>query len=79
MTTPRVTELPRRLEPSSPDTFLGTRAAPAAPAACDTRPLATVVQLRPRDPLAPRRRSSARGRVRTLRAVPSGPGPDSAA
>jgi hypothetical protein len=78
MTTPRVTELPRRLEPSSPDTFLGARADAVSPVACDMRPLAAVVQLRPRDPLAPRRRPVARRRARTLRAVP-GPGPDTAA
>ena len=57
-------------EPSSPDTFLGARVAPRV----DTRPLATVVQLRPRDPLAPRRRPSARNRARTLRPAP-GPRP----
>jgi hypothetical protein len=40
MTTPRVTELPRRLEPSSRDTFLGSDD--------ETAPLAVVLQLRPR-------------------------------
>ncbi len=75
MTTPRVTELPRRLEPSSRDTFLGAR----EDAPIDRRPLATVVALRPRDPLAPRRRPPARRGPRPLRAVAAiGPG-DSAA
>jgi len=60
MTTPRVIELPRRLEPTSLDTFLG---------GCDDRPPAVVVALRPRDG-AGRRRS----RARALR--PTGdPGP----
>lgn len=68
MTTPRVTELRRRLEATAPDTFLTA-------AATDDRPLATVVVLRPRDP--------ARGRrPRTRRSAPAlrvvGPG-DSAA
>jgi hypothetical protein len=64
MTTPRVTELPRRLEPSSRDTFLG----PA-----DEAPLAVVLQMRPRDARRPpnrRRRAS-----RPLALVPFiGPG-----
>jgi hypothetical protein len=68
MTTPRVTELPRRLEPSSPDTFLR---------GCDG-PLAEVIQLRPRDPRAPRRPSTARRGARALRAVTM-PEPDAAA
>jgi hypothetical protein len=62
MTTPRVTELPRRLEPTSIDTFLG-----------DTRPLARVVPLHSRD-RDPARRSQRPHRRRPLR--PSGdPGP----
>jgi hypothetical protein len=70
MTTPRVTELPRRLEPSSPDTFLR---------GCEeTAPLADVVQLRPRDPLAARRMARARRVARPLRPL-AWPGPDSAA
>jgi hypothetical protein len=70
MTTPRVTELPRRLEPSSPDTFLR---------GCgEAAPLAVVVQLRPRDPLAPRRSATARRNTRTLRPV-AWLGPDAAA
>jgi hypothetical protein len=69
MTTPRVTELPRRLEPSSPDTFLR---------GCGEAPLAVVVQLRPRDPLVPRRRPAARRSARALRPVIMS-GPDAAA
>jgi hypothetical protein len=70
MTTPRVTELPRRLEPSSPDTFLR---------GCgEEAPLAVVVQLRPRDPLAPRRPAMARRRARVARPV-AWHGPDTAA
>ncbi len=42
MTTPRVIELPRRLEATSADTFLGVHGP-------DLRPLAQVVALRPRD------------------------------
>jgi hypothetical protein len=60
MTTPRVTELPRRLEPIGNDTFLGGCDDDAQPPARDLRPLAAVVQLRPRDPLAPRRAARAR-------------------
>ncbi|MDX6681472.1 MAG: hypothetical protein QOG94_1511 [Solirubrobacteraceae bacterium] len=65
MTTPSVTELPRRLEPTSIDTFLGG----------DPRPLARVVPLhsRERDPA----RRSPRPRPRPRRPLrPSGdPGP----
>ena len=42
MTTPRVTEMPRKLEPTSSDPFLAGCA--------DDEPLAVVVQLRPRGP-----------------------------
>ncbi len=69
MTTPRVTELPRRLEPSSPDTFLR---------GCGDGPLADVVQLRPRDPLAPRRPAMPRRAARERR-LAFVPGPDTAA
>ena len=49
MTTPRVTELPRRLEPVGRDTFLG-----AAGGSSSTAPAAgAVVALRPRRALAP--------------------------
>jgi len=67
MTTPRVIELPRRLEPTSADTFL---------AGCDgdQRPLATVVPLRARDVSAARRPPHSRRGLRPSR--PSGdPGP----
>jgi hypothetical protein len=86
MTTPRVIEMPRRLEPISADTFLGgcasdvpPSAAPAAPPVCESRPLAAVVQLRPRDPLAARRSA----RNRRVRHAPrpgtyTGPGDDAA-
>jgi len=61
MTTPSVTELPRRLEPTSYDTFLG-----------DTGPLARVVPLHSRERDA--RRAPRTHRRRPLR--PSGdPGP----
>jgi hypothetical protein len=51
MTSPRVVELPRRLEPVSRDTFLGGHAdVPRA----DAR-IAPVVPLRRRDARAPRR------------------------
>jgi hypothetical protein len=70
MTTPRVVELPRRLEPISRDTFLGAGEAEA--------PLAVVVALRPRGALGSRRAARARG-ARQLRAVPlravADPGP----
>lgn len=61
MTTPQVTELPRRLEPTGADTFLGARdetRSVAPPSQADARgphPLALVLPLRPRDPLAARR------------------------
>lgn len=67
MTTPRVTELHRRLEATSPDTFLTA-------AAADDGPLATVVVLRPRD--GRRRRPRARRGAPALRLVDPG---DSAA
>ena len=84
MTTPRVTELPRRLEPIGSDTFLGGRedeARPPAPPslaiARELRPLAIVLPLRPRDPLAARR--PAKPRRRTRRPAHPGPGGDAAA
>ncbi|MEY2440728.1 MAG: hypothetical protein QOJ46_154, partial [bacterium] len=53
-----------------PDTFLR---------GCgEAAPLAVVVQLRPRDPLAPRRSATARRNTRTLRPV-AWLGPDAAA
>lgn len=48
MTTPRVVELPRRLEPTSADTFLGAERA-------EEPPLAEVIVLRPRAARRPRR------------------------
>jgi hypothetical protein len=71
MTTPRVTELPRRLEPTSLDTFLG-----------DSAPAARVVPLFSRDrDRDPSRRPPPRGR-RSSRAVrpmgDPGPGGDAA-
>jgi hypothetical protein len=84
MTTPRVIEMPRRLEPISADTFLGGCVSDApppapAPAVCEARPLAAVVQLRPRDPLATRRSARARRLRRNPRpGTYSGPGDDAA-
>jgi hypothetical protein len=67
MTTPRVVELPRRLEPISRDTFLGTGEVDA--------PLAVVVTLRPRTALGPRRPVRTRRGPRPLRVVADlGPG-----
>jgi hypothetical protein len=66
MTTPRVTELPRRMEPTSIDTFIG-----------DSRPPARVVPLfsRDRDPAGPGRRPP-RGRRGNSQLRPMGdPGP----
>jgi hypothetical protein len=78
MTTPRVTELPRRLEPSGADTFLGGSS--TKPPSRDARPLATVLPLRPRDPLASRRLARARRGPRpTHPGAPLGPGGDQAA
>jgi hypothetical protein len=51
MTSPRVVELPRRLEPVSRDTFLG--AVDAEALRRDAR-VAPVVRLRPRGPRGPR-------------------------
>jgi hypothetical protein len=80
MTTPRVTELPRHLEPICADTFLGAREddSPAPrklSIARESRPLAVVLPLRPRDPLDPSR--PAKPRRRTRRPPVSGgmPGP----
>jgi len=74
MTTPRVTELPRRLESTGADTFLS---------GCDAeaRPLAAVVPLRPRDPLALRRPGRPRRGATPHRPgpPPTGPGGDEAA
>jgi hypothetical protein len=66
MTSPHVTELPRRLEPVSRDTFLG---------GIEPRPraeLAQVVALRPRDPMARRRRPT-RGLGASTRPVAPSP------
>jgi hypothetical protein len=52
MTSPRVIELPRRLEPVARDTFLGGIDVDGARAVAH---LATVVALRPRDALGLRR------------------------
>jgi hypothetical protein len=63
MTTPRVVELPRRLEPISRDTFLATGEIDV--------PLAVVVTLRPRDARGMRRPTMVRRGARPpLRAVP---------
>jgi hypothetical protein len=71
MTTPRVVELPRRLEAISRDTFLGAGEVQA--------PLAVVVALRPRGAPGPRRALTARAGTRPLRAVADlGPGDDAA-
>jgi hypothetical protein len=71
MTTPRVTELPRRLEPIGNDTFLGG-------CEVDAGPLASVLPLRPRDPLAVRRSARARrGGPRPPRPT-TGPGDEAA-
>jgi len=67
MTTPRVIELPRRLEPTSTDTFLS---------GCegDPRPLGVVVPLRARDATGAVRSPHPRRGPRSTR--PSGdPGP----
>jgi hypothetical protein len=60
MTTPSVTELPRRLEPTSIDTFLGG----------DPRPLARVVPLHSRE-RDPARRSPRPRPRRPLRPAPA--------
>ncbi len=72
MTTPRVTELPRRLEPSSRDTFLGSSAAD------DHAPLAAVVQLRPGAPLTARRSSKRHRLAQSFAVAPAG-GPGNSA
>lgn len=68
MITPRVVELPRRLEPISRDTFLGAGEVDV--------PLAVVVALRPRDARGMRRPARVRRGTRPpLRAVTDlGPG-----
>jgi hypothetical protein len=67
MTTPRVVELPRRLEPISRDTFLGAGDVAA--------PLAVVVALHPRGALGTRRPPRAIRGASPLRAVADlGPG-----
>ena len=67
MTTPRVIELPRRLEPTSADTFLSG-------CEVDLRPLAVVLPLRGRDTVPGRRPPHSRRGPRPTR--PSGdPGP----
>lgn len=81
MTTPHVTELPRHLEPICSDTFLGAGseeerpAPPPLSAVRESRPLAVVLQLRPRNPLSARR--AAKPRRHAHRPPPSGgmPGP----
>jgi len=68
MTTPRVTELPRRLEPTSLDTFLG-----------DFPPLARVVPLHSRDRDLRSRPPRGRRSSRELRPMGDpGPGGDAA-
>ena len=72
MTTPRVIELPRRLEPTSPDTFLseGERA---------PRPPGIVVPLRGRDSVPGRRPPHLRRGPRPTRpSSDPGPGGDAA-
>jgi len=69
MTTPRVVELPRRLEPTSTDTFL---------AGCDSEVLAAVVPLRSRDTSARRAARSRRGLRPTRPTGDPGPGGDAA-
>ena len=66
MTTPRVTELPRRLEPTSIDTFLGDG------------PLARVVPLNSRDRTAARRSPRPHGRRPMRPSGDPGPGGDAA-
>jgi hypothetical protein len=82
MTTPRVTELPRRLEPICSDTFLREDDVPPPRLAAvrEPRPLAVVLQMRPRDPLVARRPAKPR---RVSRRPPHsggmpGPGGDAA-
>ena len=84
MTTPRVTELPRRLEPICSDTFLGARADDARPpaprslsAVRESRPPGNVLQLRPRDPRLAAASRPAKPRRRSRRPPHSGgmPGP----
>jgi hypothetical protein len=69
MTTPRVTELPRHLEPICSDTFLGSREDDSPVSrkltiARDPRAAGVVVPLRPRDPLASGRPAKRRSRSR---------------
>jgi hypothetical protein len=79
MTTPRVVELPRRLEPISRDTFLGAGGVELQDASEADAPLAAVVTLRPRDARAFRRPARARRGARPLRAVADlGPGDQAA-
>jgi hypothetical protein len=66
MTTPRVIELPRRLEATSADTFLGVNGR-------DPRPLVRVVALHPRG----RRPQAGRG-ARPALSLVDGPGDDAA-
>jgi hypothetical protein len=82
MTTPHVTELPRRLEPICSDTFLGSgedesSAPPRLVIAREPRPLGVVLPMRPRDP-GSRPVAKARRRRRRPPQLGSGPG-DSAA
>ncbi len=85
MTTPRVTELPRHLEPICSDTFLGGReddaqAPPVLAAVRESRPLGVVLPMRPRDPQAVRpqpRRRRRTGRPQYPGGMP-GPGGDAA-
>ena len=85
MTTPHVTELPRQLESISADTFLGGRedaplspAPPTLAAARELRPLAIVLPMRPRDPLAARRSARRRTRRPPHSGGMPGPGGDAA-
>jgi hypothetical protein len=72
MTTPRVIELPRRLEPTSADTFLSGCEA-------DLRPLAVVLPLRGRDTVPGRRPPHPRRGPRPTRPTGDpGPGGDAA-
>lgn len=72
MTTPRVVELPRRLEPTSADTFLGG-------CESDVLPLAVVLPLRARDSAAGRRSPRPRRGSRPTRPMGDpGPGGDAA-
>lgn len=78
MTTPRVIELPRRLEPISRDTFLGAGEGEPPTAREHDAPLAVVVAIRPQDARVmrpvPRRRRGARA-LRIVADVGSGDQP----